>query len=56
MSRPEIKDRHGIGFWDALIIRAAAVLGASILWSEDLNHGQTYEGVLVRNPLAGSTG
>jgi len=24
---------------------------AAILWSEDFNHGQSYEGVVARNPF-----
>lgn len=38
-------------FWDALILSAAIRSKASILWSEDFNVGQTYDGVLVQNPL-----
>jgi predicted nucleic acid-binding protein len=43
-----------ISFWDAMIVCSAATLGCRILYSEDLNPGQQYEGVQVRNPfLAG---
>jgi predicted nucleic acid-binding protein len=38
-------------FWDALILSAAIRSKASILWSEDFNVGQIYDGVLVQNPL-----
>lgn len=48
-----IAQRNRISFWDAMIVRAAAALGAEILWTEDLADGQTYEGVLVRNPFCG---
>lgn len=40
-----------ISFWDAMILVAARRSGASILWSEDLNDGQEYGGVVVRNPF-----
>jgi len=43
--------RYDISLWDALIIHAAAEMGAEVLWTEDLNHGQTYEGVVVKNPF-----
>lgn len=44
--------RHNIGFWDAMILRSALQLGCAILWSEDLNPGQVYDGVRVLNPFA----
>ena len=34
-----------------MILRSAEQLGCSILWSEELNPGQIYEGVTVRNPF-----
>ena len=42
---------YGIHFWDSLILQAAARSGASVVWTEDLNHGQDYEGIAVRNPF-----
>jgi len=44
--------RYEISFWDAMVIRSAAQLGCRMLWSEDLNSGQVYEGVRVMNPFA----
>lgn len=41
-----------VSFWDALIIHSAQRLGCAFLWSEDLNHGQIYNSVQVRNPFA----
>jgi len=40
-----------IGFWDAMVIWSAAQLDCAILWSEDLNPGQVYDSVRVRNPF-----
>lgn len=40
-----------ISFWDALIIEAALAGGASILWSEDLQHGRIFDGLEVKNPF-----
>lgn len=34
-----------------MIIVAARRSGARVLWSEDLNNGQDYGGVVVRNPF-----
>jgi predicted nucleic acid-binding protein len=49
-----IHRRYVIAFWDAMVVRSAAQLGCTTLWSEDLNAGQLYEGVLVMNPFAES--
>lgn len=49
--------RLGISFWDAMIIRSAACQGCRVLYSEDLNAGQLYEGgVRVENPFADLAG
>lgn len=48
----EIKRRHQVSFWDAMILQSAASLGCRRLWSEDLSAGQSYNGVEVRNPFA----
>lgn len=47
----EIEERYKISFWDALILHAADSAGASILYSEDLNAGQSYRGIRVVNPF-----
>jgi predicted nucleic acid-binding protein len=44
--------RHVISWWDAMVINSAAELGCPVLWSEDLNHGQRYGTVTVKNPFA----
>jgi predicted nucleic acid-binding protein len=43
--------RYQISYWDGAIIAAAERLGAKVLYSEDLNHGQTYGSVRVENPF-----
>lgn len=48
----EIENRHGISFWDALVVQAAESSGAAVLYSEDLSDGQSYGSVRVVNPLA----
>jgi len=47
----EFEQRYTISFWDALIVDAANSAGVPVLYSEDLNHGQTYGMVEVRNPF-----
>jgi predicted nucleic acid-binding protein len=42
---------YGLHFYDGLIIAAAERAGSETIWSEDLNTGQKYFGVTVRNPF-----
>jgi len=51
LSASELEERYLLSFWDALIIATASQAGAETLLSEDLNHGQIVEGVLIHNPL-----
>jgi predicted nucleic acid-binding protein len=41
-----------IGFWDAMILRAAVESGCDVLWTEDLNSSQLLQGIEIRNPFA----
>jgi predicted nucleic acid-binding protein len=47
----DIKIRYGIRYWDAAIVAAALELGCHTIYSEDLSHGQDYDGVTVINPF-----
>lgn len=47
----DIADRYQIHYWDSALVAAAIRLGAPILYTEDLNHGQTYGNVRVENPF-----
>lgn len=40
-----------LGFWDALMLAAAARANCAEVWTEDLSHGQTYRGVRAVNPF-----
>ena len=40
-----------LSFWDSLIIAAAEKAKCSYVFSEDLNSGQNYRGVMLFNPL-----
>lgn len=51
----ENEELYRISFWDALILAAAEAGGAEVLYTEDLNHGQKYGTVLVRNPFLSET-
>jgi predicted nucleic acid-binding protein len=47
----EKAQRYQISYWDGAILAAAERLGASTLYTEDLNHGQSYGSVRVINPF-----
>ena len=51
MEAIEIRERLQSSFWDALIVAAAKRAHAGAIWSEDFNTGQSYDGIVVVNPL-----
>ena len=48
----ELAERHGLQTYDAIILAAAAQGGCDILYSEDMQHGFEWNGVMVVNPFA----
>lgn len=48
----EISELARLSFWDALIVASAEQVEASLLYTEDLNAGQTIAGVKIVNPLS----
>ena len=47
----EVRARYGIHFYDGMIVAAAERGGCARIWSEDLNPGQSYFGIVVENPF-----
>ena len=47
----EIAERHQLSFWDAMIVTSASNVKAGKILTEDLNHGQTINGILIENPF-----
>lgn len=45
-----IKDK--LSFWDALVVEAALESDCTVLFSEDLQAGRSFDGLTVRNPFA----
>ena len=45
------KERFGISYWDAAIVEAARAQGCRTILTEDLNHGQDYDGIRAVNPF-----
>ncbi len=52
MSAIILRRRFQLSHWDAAILAAAQELGCRTLYTEDLNHGQDYDGVRVINPFS----
>jgi len=46
-----IGERHRLSPYHAGVVAAAGVLGAPVIYSEDLEHGAAYGAVQVRNPF-----
>lgn len=47
----EVQARYGYSFYDALIIAAALEAGCARLLTEDMQHGQRIEGLMIVNPF-----
>jgi predicted nucleic acid-binding protein len=47
----DIHRLHGFSYWDALVLRMAKQSGCRVLFSEDLQHGQEFDGVRIVNPF-----
>jgi predicted nucleic acid-binding protein len=47
----ELSVRHQVSYWDGAVLAAAHRLNVKIVYSEDLNHGQSYGEVRVVNPF-----
>jgi predicted nucleic acid-binding protein len=45
------KERFRLSYWDAAIIEAARAQGCDTVLSEDLSHGQNYDGIEVVDPF-----
>jgi predicted nucleic acid-binding protein len=50
------KKRFRISYWDAAIVEAARTAGCNVIYSEDLNDGQDFDGIRVENPCRSRLG
>ena len=46
-----LSERFQISYWDAAIVIAAKKLNCVTLYSEDLSHGQNFDGIVTTNPF-----
>jgi len=47
-----LKEKHRLSWYDSLIVAAAIEAQCSVLYSEDLQHGQRFGDLQVENPFA----
>jgi len=47
----ELARKHGLQWWDALILEAALRARASVLVTEDGQHGQRFGSLVIENPF-----
>jgi predicted nucleic acid-binding protein len=46
-----LQERHGFAFWDAMVVEAALLSGATTLLTEDLQDGRRIGGLEITNPF-----
>jgi predicted nucleic acid-binding protein len=51
VSASVLHERHRFSFWDAMVVEAALLSGATTLLSEDLQDGRMIDGLTIRNPF-----
>jgi len=51
----KITNRYHFSFWDSLIVQAAMMGGARILYSEDMQDGQRIDDLRIQNPFGKTT-
>lgn len=48
----DLAERLGFSIYDSLIVAASLLAKCKIVYSEDMQHGQTIGGMTIRNPFA----
>jgi predicted nucleic acid-binding protein len=48
----QIAERYGFQIYDSLIVAAALEAGCTMLYSEDMQDGQSIDSLTIRNPFA----
>lgn len=47
----DFQQNYRLSFWDAMILQSAVRLGCTQIWTEEMNHGQSFGPVRVTNPF-----
>jgi predicted nucleic acid-binding protein len=48
----ELLERFHLSFYDAVIVAAARLASCRVLYSKDMQDGQSIEGMTIKNPFA----
>jgi predicted nucleic acid-binding protein len=51
LTASQLEEQHKLSFWDALVVEAARVAGATRLVTEDLQDGRRIGGVRIEDPF-----
>jgi len=51
VSALQVYAQHRLSWYDSLIVAAALEAGCSILYSEDMHHGQQFNDLKIENPF-----
>lgn len=46
-----LRERHGLSFWDSLVVASALAAGSEVLLSEDMQHGSKIDSLSIANPF-----
>lgn len=46
-----LRERHGLSFWDSLVVASALAAGSDVLASEDMQHGIRIDTLSIANPF-----
>jgi predicted nucleic acid-binding protein len=52
LSAIRLQRRHRLSWWDAMVLNSAIRTDATVLWTEDMKHGQRFGELTIRNPFA----
>jgi predicted nucleic acid-binding protein len=47
----DIAEQYGYKWWDSQILATASRIGAEIIYSEDMQHGQKIGAAVIENPF-----
>ena len=51
LSASDIRNNYNISYYDSLIVASALSSNATILYSEDMQHNQKIENIIIVNPF-----
>ena len=50
----DLHQTRSVAFYDAIIVASAQIAGCEVLWTEDMNAGESVGGLRIINPFAAS--